>query len=299
MAKGNYTNRLALKMLAELEEQKAAKPEKKVVAQRVSTKKLPNILSERVKTEPRFATNIPLLDDCFTDWKSESSKGFIRSKKIIVTGEKGLGKTTFVQQMLDGLTGSGCMTFFATNEQSRNDIVTMGKRINLQHGINFVCDDLTTAADICAWVKENHEQYTDDNGKPYQIVLAIDSLGNLRDGDRNHSKYAFDTLRAFCDATGAILLLITHLTKTGDLSGSSSVEANCDTVIKVCLDGRRRGSDGISAARRVEIGKNRQGRGHVQIAGEMDAAHGIILIGDIGKEDAGVMLVTSDEIEEA
>ena len=122
-----------------------------VGVQRIAVSELPNILNEEVKTEKRFSANIPYLDDCFEDLES-GKKGFTKGQITLVTGDKGLGKSTLLLQLLDGLTASGCFTILATNEQTKNDMILMARRIQLKAGINIVVDDKTKASEIVQWV---------------------------------------------------------------------------------------------------------------------------------------------------
>jgi predicted ATP-dependent serine protease len=255
---------------------------------RLSQSDLPNVLNESYIEKKRIAPGIPYLDDCFVSAES-GKKGFEVGSVTIVTGEKGLGKSTLALQLLDGFTAAGCLTIMATNEQSKVDILGMLKRLSLKNGINIVLDSPTKAQEICMYAQMHRETLRTTSGHKRQLVLVVDSLGNLEDGDRNHSKHAFEELRAFATRTKAIVLIVNHLTKVGAVSGSGKVTANSDTIIEVGLDGRLKGNDGVSAMRQIKIGKNRQGLGHAQLAASMDPRAGLNFLGNVGQEATGIV----------
>lgn len=235
---------------------------------------LPNTLKEKYKPVKRYMTHIEPLDACFADPVTDEL-GLCVGSITVLTGQKGMGKSTLMLQMMDGLVGNNCLTLLATAEQSRGEVIGIQKRIGLKNGIHFIIDNKATAQDIGAYADALMDQY-----EGMQLVLGVDSLQVLTDGDRNHTYHAFRKIEEFAKRSKAICFLINHLRKDGQLGGSSYVEAMCSTVMEVKLAG-----DYGSDSRRILIGKNRQGRGFCQV----DAV--------VKMEDKKGLVFTKDTIE--
>lgn len=186
-----------------------------------------NILEYQYKHLPTFPTYIKALDAVFVSRMGEV--GIPSGGRILLTGQPGTGKTTMIAQVLDGLSQSGCECVLASNEMDTNSIAGMVRSLDLKKGFRVLEDQTQTKqllTTIAAMVNNP------DFGRR-QIVLAVDSLQGLNLDQRNPTAKAWNDFEVFAKETGVIVLVINHLTKTGDMAGAASIRQRCDTVLNL------------------------------------------------------------------
>lgn len=159
------------------------------------------------------------------DWVNEAfgGKGLTPSTAGLLTGTPGAGKTTFLLQLADSLTGSGHVCLFNTGEESLLQVRTTVERLGVRNG--FVPGNDRMAADVL-----NHADMLARSNPGKQVVLICDSLQTLDDGFYpNGATNSMTPIRVFemftewAKATFGIVLVIGQVTKDGKFAGKQQL----------------------------------------------------------------------------
>ena len=181
-------------------------------------------------------------------WLNEAlAGGFVRGAVYLLAGGPGLGKTTLVNQALGEMAMRGRKVLYVSTEQSLGEFKTALERVHakggtLPHAIvqNFLLDDTIHDLDALASfftrkVLAAGEQY---HGVE---VIAIDSLQGRGVSPNATRKYG--ALYQFVDlarAAGVISVLVSHVTKAGEVAGPQSLAHNVDAVLYIRRGFRQR-----------------------------------------------------------
>ena len=175
---------------------------------KVSSIKIPDIFTRRLKS------GINKLDVLFDE-------GILPGSAMTLTAKAGCGKTTFMLQVLDGLTKNGYTTGYFSGEESIYQLAYTANRV----GATDVSIANETDIDaIAAYMKELD-------------LIVIDSFQALTTKTKMNSraleKYAVQTLTRVAKETECTVVFIMHLTKSGDLKGGTIVPHTVDANVKI------------------------------------------------------------------
>jgi len=182
----------------------------------------------------RMKCGIEKVDAMFGD-------GILPGASITVTARAGLGKTTLVLQMLEGLNKNGYKVGYCSSEESVAQLAMTCKRLNV-HEVS-VCNE----SDVDAISK--HMKNLD--------VIVVDSFQGLVKGNkkgRDLEKYCIEKLVVRAKETECAVILICHNTKTGIIKGSSLIIHAVD--VNISIAGIK---DSEANARVIRFDKNRFG----------------------------------------
>lgn len=175
---------------------------------RISDITIPDIFNKRLKT------GIDKIDCLFDE-------GLLPGSAMTLTAQAGCGKTTFMLQMLQGLTKNGYKTGYFSGEESIYQLAYTAKRI----GVADVSIGNETDIDII----KTHMNALD--------VVVIDSFQALTSSKKMNSrqleKHAVQTLTKHAKDTECSIVFIMHLTKSGDLKGGTIVPHTVDANLKI------------------------------------------------------------------
>lgn len=175
---------------------------------RVCDIKVPDIFNRRLKT------GITKIDTLFDE-------GILPGGALTLTAKAGCGKTTFMLQLLDGMTKNGYKVGYFSGEESIYQLAFTANRINATQ----VCIANETDIDtICEYMEELD-------------LIVVDSFQALTSKKKLNSraleKYAVQTLTKHSKKTECTIVFIMHLTKSGDLKGSTIVPHTVDANLKI------------------------------------------------------------------
>ncbi|MDD5109727.1 MAG: DNA repair protein RadA [Patescibacteria group bacterium] len=174
--------------------------------------------------------------------------GLSAGSMTLLSGEPGIGKSTLVLQVADRIAATtGKPVLYVSGEESAGQIKDRIVRLQLkpEHFSYLEATDVQTiAATIAAHVPP---------------LTVVDSVQTIRSAEVTSESGSLSQIKACtaalvdtAKATGAAVMLIGHITKTGTVAGPKALEHLVDTVLS--LEG-----DNVQAYRLLRTVKNRFG----------------------------------------
>ena len=175
---------------------------------KVSDIKIPDIFNRRLKS------GINKIDVLFDE-------GILPGSAMTLTAKAGCGKTTFMLQVLNGLTKNGYKVGYFSGEESIYQLAYTANRIE---ATDVSIANETDIDAISEYMKELD-------------LLVVDSFQALttktKMNARQLEKYAVQTLTKVAKETECTVVFIMHLTKSGDLKGGTIVPHTVDANVKI------------------------------------------------------------------
>jgi predicted ATP-dependent serine protease len=167
--------------------------------------------------------------------------GILPGSSITLTARAGMGKTTFVLQLIESLHNNSHRVGYCSSEESVAQLAMTCKRLQVKN--IQVCNE----ADV-----DTISKYMDD-----MDVIVIDSFQGLVKGNkrgRDLEKYCIEKLVVRAKETECAVILICHNTKAGGIKGSSLIIHAVDVNISINMI-----KDADMNARCIRFDKNRFG----------------------------------------
>lgn len=197
---------------------------------KVSNITIPDIFNRRMRT------GINKIDVLFDN-------GILPGSALTLTAQAGCGKTTFMLQLLDGLAKNGYAAGYFSGEESIYQLAFTANRIQTT--------EVQIANETDIDVIKTHMRDLD--------LVVVDSFQALTSkkkmNTRQLEKHAVQELTKAAKETECTVVFIMHLTKSGDLKGSTIVPHTVDANLKI---ERIAGADD-EGARVIFFEKNRFG----------------------------------------
>ena len=175
---------------------------------RVCDIKVPDIFNRRLKT------GINKIDSLFDE-------GILPGGAVTLTAKAGCGKTTFMLQLLEGLNKNGYKCGYFSGEESVYQLAYTANRVGTT---NVPIANETDIDVICKYME-------------HLDLIVIDSFQALTSKTKMNSraleKYAVQRLTKHAKQTECAVVFIMHLTKSGDLKGSTIVPHTVDANLKI------------------------------------------------------------------
>ena len=175
---------------------------------RVCDIKVPDIFNRRLKT------GITKIDSLFDE-------GILPGGALTLTAKAGCGKTTFMLQLLNGMTKNGYKVGYFSGEESIYQLAFTANRVKATQVAIANETDIDT---ICKYMEQLD-------------LIVVDSFQALTSKKKLNSraleKYAVQTLTKHAKQTECTVVFIMHLTKSGDLKGSTIVPHTVDANLKI------------------------------------------------------------------
>ena len=148
-------------------------------------------------------------------------EGILPGSAMTLTAKAGCGKTTFMLQVLNGLTKNGYKVGYFSGEESIYQLAYTANRIE---ATDVSIANETDIDAISEYMKELD-------------LLVVDSFQALTTktklNARQLEKYAVQTLTKVAKETECTVVFIMHLTKSGDLKGGTIVPHTVDANVKI------------------------------------------------------------------
>ena len=167
--------------------------------------------------------------------------GILPGSSITLTARAGMGKTTFVLQLIESLHNNNHRVGYCSSEESVAQLAMTCKRLQVEK--IQVCNE----SDV-----DTISKYMDD-----MDVIVIDSFQGLVKGNkrgRELEKHCIERLVVRAKETECAVILICHNTKAGGIKGSSLIIHAVDVNISINMI-----KDADMNARAIRFDKNRFG----------------------------------------
>jgi predicted ATP-dependent serine protease len=193
---------------------------------RVKDIEIPDIYNRRLKCD------YDVIDKMF-------GGGMLPGSVITLSSRAGLGKTTFVLQILERLADKGFDVGFCSSEESVYQVAFNCRRIGVK------------SVGICNESKmEKILEFME-----HMDVVVVDSFQGIDIKDKS-DKAVIETFIQKAKTTECVLILICHLTKSGDMRGTNLLTYAVDVNVNLDLI-----KDSVDGARNIRTTKNRFGPG--------------------------------------
>jgi DNA repair protein RadA/Sms len=176
----------------------------------------------------RIGTGLPEIDRVL-------GGGLVEGSVVLLAGEPGIGKSTLMLQLLDGVARSGRKTLLASGEESLAQVALRAGRLRLDPRRLRGAATNSVDAIASATVSDSPD------------LLVVDSVQSLSGegvdafaGAPNQVRNCVATLQHIAKSTGAVVVLVGHITKDGAVAGPKTLEHMVDVVLS--LEGERTGS---------------------------------------------------------
>ena len=173
--------------------------------------------------------------------------GLVAGSVVLLGGEPGIGKSTFLLQAARSLAARAGEVLYATAEESAAQVRMRAERLGIREETLLLVAE-TDVTRIIAGAQQRSP-----------ALLIVDSIQAVREpalssaaGTVSQVRESASVLLRYAKARGVPVVLIGHVTKDGSLAGPKSLEHLVDTV--VTLEGER-----TSLRRLLRATKNRFG----------------------------------------
>jgi DNA repair protein RadA/Sms len=181
------------------------------------------------KLEPLAGTahDPPRLACEITEFDRVTGGGFVRGSVLLLGGDPGIGKSTLLVQVAAALARSGHRAVFISGEEAVAQVRIRAERLGLA-GAPVQLAAETSVEDIVATLGE---------ASPPRLVI-IDSIQTMwtdaaesAPGTVTQVRASAQALIRFAKRSGAVVILVGHVTKDGQLAGPRVVEHMVDAVL--------------------------------------------------------------------
>jgi DNA repair protein RadA/Sms len=173
--------------------------------------------------------------------------GLVLGGVTLLAGEPGIGKSTLVLQLVDGLHRSNRRALLITGEESIGQVALRAARLGVERD-RLRAAATASLADVLALAAAEQPD-----------VLVVDSVQTLENAELDQSpgsvvqvRECASALVRYAKVSGTCVILVGHVTKDGTVAGPKTLEHIVDSVL--ALEGERTGT-----VRLLRATKNRFG----------------------------------------
>jgi len=170
--------------------------------------------------------------------------GLLPGSSITLTAQAGCGKTTFALQLLEHLDQAGYDVAYASGEENQYQLAFTCQRLNVR-GVSIAN---ITDVDTIAKAMENNDVVVVDSFQALTVETKMNS--------RALEQYAVSTLCNKAKDSECVLIFVMHLTKSGQLKGTTLVPHSVDVNMMISHDLDK----DDDTTRIISVSKNRFGQ---------------------------------------
>jgi DNA repair protein RadA/Sms len=177
-------------------------------------------LNGESKDFPRIKTNIGELDRVL-------GGGLVQGSVVLIGGDPGIGKSTLLLQTADSLAKTKNKIIYISGEESVDQVRLRAKRM----GVSQDSIDLAATTNVA-------EIINSVSGKDTPTIVIIDSIQTMfldelasAPGTVSQVRAAAGELTVFAKKNNITLLIVSHVTKDGQIAGPKVLEHMVDTVL--------------------------------------------------------------------
>jgi DNA repair protein RadA/Sms len=174
---------------------------------------------EEIESADRLCCGLPEVDRVL-------GSGLVPGSLVLLGGDPGVGKSTLLCQLLQGLAADERGLLYASGEESVSQTGLRAKRVG------------ATAPGLHLFAETNLDAILSQAEAMRPAVLAVDSIQTVYcdaldaiPGSVSQVREATGRLMAFAKSTGIPIVLVGHVTKEGNLAGPKTLEHMVDVVL--------------------------------------------------------------------
>ena len=185
-------------------------------------------LNGEAKDFARIKTNLNELDRVL-------GGGLVSGSVVLIGGDPGIGKSTLLLQTADNLAQLNNSVIYISGEESVDQVRLRAKRLGC-HTENIKLASNTNVSEIINAIKEDAKNL--DNKEKSPMIVIIDSIQTMFVEDLSSAPGTVSQVRAcageltiFAKKNNITLLIVSHVTKDGQIAGPKVLEHMVDTVL--------------------------------------------------------------------
>ncbi len=185
-------------------------------------------LNGEAKDFARIKTNLNELDRVL-------GGGLVSGSVVLIGGDPGIGKSTLLLQTADNLAKLKNSVIYISGEESVDQVRLRAKRLGC-HTDNIQLASNTNISEIINAIKEDSANRGDKNKIP--TIVIIDSIQTMFVEELSSAPGTVSQVRAcageltiFAKKNNITLLIVSHVTKDGQIAGPKVLEHMVDTVL--------------------------------------------------------------------
>jgi DNA repair protein RadA/Sms len=169
---------------------------------------------------PRIKTNIGELDRVL-------GGGLVQGSVVLIGGDPGIGKSTLLLQTAESLAKKNAKVIYISGEESIDQVRLRARRLNIS-GDSIELASTTNVGEIIASIEPQKTP----------ILVIVDSIQTMfleelssAPGTVSQVRAAAGELTIFAKKNNVTLLIVSHVTKDGQIAGPKVLEHMVDTVL--------------------------------------------------------------------
>jgi len=177
------------------------------------------------------AQNFPRLPTAIGELDRSLGGGLVQGSVVLIGGDPGIGKSTLLLQTANSLAKNNNCLIYISGEESIDQVRLRAKRLGVEAN-NIKLAANTNVAEIIQGIKS----YIIQQQQP--IVVIIDSIQTMfvegfssAPGTVSQVRAAAGELTIFAKQNNVTLLIVSHVTKDGQIAGPKVLEHMVDTVL--------------------------------------------------------------------
>lgn len=152
--------------------------------------------------------------------------GLVAGSFVLVGGEPGIGKSTLLLQMSDGVARSGNTVLYISGEESVNQTVLRAQRLGLKNKSVNVASESNLAQIIQLIEQKNPDVVIVDSIQTVYLPEITSAPGTV-----SQVRECAGQLMGLAKNKGISIFIIGHITKDGNIAGPKVLEHMVDTVL--------------------------------------------------------------------
>ena len=166
------------------------------------------------------------LKTCFKEFDKVLGGGVVPGSLILVGGDPGIGKSTLSLQVAHSLARHEKTVLYISGEESLEQVAMRAKRLKAGDS-HLLFSSATEVTEIAKWVRESSPR-----------LVVVDSIQIIFHGDIPSSPGSVTQVREctsylmnLAKSLGIAIIIIGHVTKSGEIAGPRVLEHLVDTVL--------------------------------------------------------------------
>jgi len=192
---------------------------KKERIQRSITTQAATPLSQTNQVFDRFITGLSELDRVL-------GGGIVPGSLILLGGEPGIGKSTLTLQLCANLTNQGKKILYISGEESIQQISLRAKRLKIRSENLLLLNETLLESILASFKSEKANVIIIDSIQ----VISSSEIPGLQ-GGVTQVRACTESLMEYAKSSNTPILIISHVTKSGNLAGPKTLEHLVDTVL--------------------------------------------------------------------